>query len=149
MKYFLSLLLVTMSLITFAQKSDHSMMKGMHDFTPEQQAILQTKKMTLALDLNATQQNQILAINKKQAKQKKKKMDSHKSMMENGKKPTSDEMFKNMNKMLDAKIAHQNEIKNILNEKQYEGWKKMQKHKMMKMHKKGMSHKDSDKNKRQ
>lgn len=146
MKYLLSFLLVSVSLITFAQKSEHAMM-GMNDFTPEQKAILQTKKMTLALELNDSQQSKILAINKKQAAEMKNKMAMHKSMKESGKKMTSDEKFNMMNKMLDAKITHQNEMKKILTEEQYGAWKKMEKKKMMKMHKKGMPHKSHDKKK--
>ncbi len=146
MKYLLSFLLVSVSLITFAQKGEHAMMHK-NDFTPEQQAILQTKKMTLSLDLNTSQQSQVLAMNKKQTAEKVKKMEMHKSMKESGKKMTSDEKFNMMNKMLDAKIAHQNEMKKILNEGQYVAWKKMEKHKMMKIHKKGMPHKSHDKKK--
>jgi len=141
MKYLLSLLFVGTTLFTFAQNHGNHMMKKVKDFSPEQQAILQTKKMALTLDLNTTQQNQILVINKKQAIERKKKMDMHKSIKEGGAKPTADEKFNRMSSMLDAKLAHQKEMKKILNADQYVEWKKMQKHKMKKMHKKEMSHK--------
>ncbi len=141
MKYLFSLLFAGITFITFAQNNKNHMMKNMADFTPEQKAILQTKKMALALDLNTTQQNQILAINKKQAIARKKKMDMRKSLKESGAKPTADERFNMMNNMLDTQLAHQKEIKKILNDNQYIEWKKMQKNKMMKMHKKGKSYK--------
>lgn len=141
MKYLFSLLFAGITLITFAQNKENHMMKNMQDFTPEQNAILQTKKMALSLDLNTTQQNQVLAINKKQAVERKNKMDMRKSIKENDTKPTADERFKMMNNMLDAQLSHQKEMKKILNDDQYVAWKKMQKNKMKKMHKKGMSHK--------
>ena len=97
--------------------------------------------MALALDLSTSQQNQILVINKKQAVERKNKMDMRKSMKESDAKPTADERFKMMNNMLDTQLAHQKEMKKILNGEQYVAWKKMQKNKMKKMHKKGMSRK--------
>ncbi|MCK5638672.1 MAG: hypothetical protein KAH67_08170, partial [Flavobacteriaceae bacterium] len=69
------------------------------------------------------------------------------SMKENETKPTSDERFKMMNDMLDAKLAHQKEMKKILNESQYEVWKKMQKNKSKKMHSKEKMMKAKGKNK--
>jgi len=133
MKYLFSLLFAGITLITFAQNKENRMMKNMADFTPEQNAILQTKKMALTLDLNTTQQNQILVINKKQAVERKNKMDFRKSMKDSDTKPTADARFKMMNNMLDAQLVHQKEIKKILNNEQYAEWKKM--------HKKGMSQK--------
>lgn len=94
----------------------------MNDFTPEQQAVLKTKKMTLHLDLNQNQQNQLLALNEKWAKEKEAKRAELKSL--NKEELTSDQKFNHMNDMLDTQIAHQKEIKKILNEEQYEEWKK-------------------------
>lgn len=147
MKYLFSLLFAGISLIAFAQNSGNNMRQNRNDFTPEQNAILQTKKMTLALDLNATQQNQILAIKKKQAVERKKKMDKHLAMKESGTKLTSDERFKMKNDMMDAQLEHQKEMKKILNEDQYLRWKKMQKNNMTKMNKRGKAPKSSGKNK--
>jgi hypothetical protein len=72
MKYLFSLLLVGMSFITIAQNRDGSMrgnynMMGNNSFTPEQYAELQTKRLTLALELTSAQQKQILEMNKKRA----------------------------------------------------------------------------------
>ena len=90
MKYLFSLLLVGISLITFAQNNGNNKMRTMQDFTPEQNAILQTKKMALSLDLSSNQQNQILVLNKKQAVERKKKMELRKTNKENGTKLSSD-----------------------------------------------------------
>jgi len=140
MKYLLSLFLISFSLITFAQ-NENSKMRVKSDFTAEQEAILKTKKMTLQFDLNSSQQQQILEINKKMATDHKKRMDAHKAKMQSDTKPTSDERFKMMNDMLDAQIKHQNEIKKVLKADQYEDWKKSNKYKMHKVREKGMKHK--------
>ncbi|MDH3321356.1 MAG: DUF4890 domain-containing protein [Flavobacteriaceae bacterium] len=139
MKYLFSFLFSVISLISFAQNKQNQMMKIMNDFTPEQRAVLQTKKMTLRFDLNATQQNQLLALNKKSALEKEKKMATRKSMKESGTKPTADQKFKSMNDMLDSQLAYQKEMKSILNKDQYEQWKKTRQTTMMKKHKRSMA----------
>ncbi len=135
MKYLLSFLFLGISLVSFAQNRDNQQ-KMSYDFTAEQQAILKTKKMALDLDLSATQQSQILKINKKRVDEHKAKMKTYKAMKEDGTKPTSDERFKMMNDKLDSQLAHQAEIKKILNKDQYDSWKKSQKYNKMKFHRK-------------
>ncbi len=136
MKYLISFLFAGITLISFAQ-NNMNQMKGIKDFTPEQNAILQTKKMALTLDLNTTQQKQVLELNKKRAVDRKKQMEVRKSMMSNQTKPTSDERFNMMNSMLEKQMVHQSQMKKILSKDQYDQWKIMQKNKMTKMHKKG------------
>lgn len=145
MKYLFSILFIGMTLVSFAQKS-MGQMGRMNDFTPEQNAILQTKKMTLALDLNTSQQKQILEINKKRTIERKQKMESRKAMMSSDKKPTSDERFAMMNKMLDYQLAYQTQMKSILKSDQYTQWKSMQKNQMTKI-KKGKMTKGKSNNK--
>ncbi|MCA0933730.1 hypothetical protein LCM02_14815 [Lutimonas saemankumensis] len=115
-----SLLLVT-SIMAYGQKEGKPRQQ-MQDFTPEQQAILKTKKMALHLDLNQNQQDQLLALNRKWAKEKEAKKAELKAL--NKEEMTSDQKFKHMNAMLDTQIAHQNEMKKLLNEEQYKVWKK-------------------------
>jgi hypothetical protein len=144
MKYLLSLLFVSFSLMTFAQNENSAMkmkMKTKSSFTPDQEAILKTKKMALQLDLNENQQSKILAINKKMAADHKKMMENHKAMMESDKKPTSDERFKMMSDMLEVQLAQQNDMKKILNDDQYKEWRKSNKYKMHRIKEKGMMHK--------
>lgn len=136
MKYLFSLLFIGMTLVSFAQ-NNMGQMKGMRDFTPEQNAVLQTKKMTLALDLNSSQQKQILEINKKRSIERNQKMETRRAMMSGDKRLTSDERFEIMNKMLDYQLVYQSQMKSILKSDQYTQWKTMQKNQMTKMHKKG------------
>lgn len=121
---------------------------GMKDLTAEQMATLQTKKMTLALDLTQVQQDQIKAIQLENAKSRKSKMEEHKAQKESGEKTkrTSEERYAMSNARLDAKIAQKEEMKSILSDTQYDKWEKMQnrkgKHRKGKRGK-GKSHKEN------
>lgn len=130
MKNLILTLFLTASVLTYGQKEVKY--KKLHqDFTPEQQAILKTKKMTLELDLNQNQQNQLLVLNKKWAKEKEAKKAEFKSL--NKEEMTSDQRFKHMNDMLDTQIAHQNEMKKLLDDEQYTSWKRSMKRKVHKL----------------
>lgn len=121
MKKLMIILLLGFSLLSFAQK-EGKQKKMYEDFSTEQHAILKTKKMALQLDLNESQQKQLLVLNKKWAEVRAKKRAEMKSL--NKEEMTSTERFNHMNGMLDEKLAHQNELKKILNEDQYNNWKK-------------------------
>ncbi|WP_420574857.1 hypothetical protein [Kordia sp.] len=109
------------------RKERKEMKRGfMQDLTPEEQATLHTKKLTLALDLSDNQQQQVLALNTKVAQVRKAKMEAHKTQKEKGEKPSKEERYKMMNERLDAKIAYKNSMKKILSNEQYERWEKMQ-----------------------
>lgn len=122
MKKILSILLLGFTVFSFAQKGPDEMQKKNH-FTPEQQAIIKTKKMVLQLDLNKLQESQLLAINEKKAINKQKLMESHRAKRQNDQQLSSDEKFDMRNKMLDSQIEYQAEIKNILDQKQFEEWR--------------------------
>ena len=116
-----------MGLTVFAQKREHSTKKDYRqDLTAAQLATLKTKKMTLALDLTKTQQQQIMELNLAEAEFRKQKMEERKAQKESGElqKPSNDERFANENARLDRQIAQQEKIKQILNEDQYQLWKK-------------------------
>ena len=120
MKNLIILLLLGTSILAYGQKEGKPRQQ-MLDFTPEQQAVLKTKKMALHLDLSKTQQDQLLALNKKWAKEREARRVELKSL--NKEEITSDQKFKHLNDMLDTQIAHQKEMKKLLNEEQYKVWK--------------------------
>lgn len=124
MKKILIILLLTFSVSIYAQngKNYKSIAK---DFTPEQQAILKTKKMALELDLNDTQQSQMLELNKKWAVERDKNREEFKG--QNAEEITTTDKFNRLNKMLDMQLANQKQVKKILNDDQYEAWKKTRK----------------------
>lgn len=117
------LLIIALALITIqVSAQERGERKGKHaDFTPEETAQLQTKKMTLALDLSEAQQREIGAINLENAKVRKGKMEARKN---SDTKPSKEERFKMKNEMLDAQIANKQKMKSILNAEQYAKWEK-------------------------
>jgi hypothetical protein len=93
--------------------------------TPEQMATLQTKKMTLALDLSTAQQKQIQEFHLENAKLRKEKMDSMKQKRMD---QSSEERFAQKTERLDHMIAQKEKLKQILNEDQFNKWEKEMSH---------------------
>jgi protein CpxP len=91
------------------------------DRNPEQVASIQSKKMTLALDLDAKQQaivEQLLLVNAKEREADK--------MNKKDRAQLNDlEKLTRMETMLDKRIAVKREMKSILNADQYKSWEKM------------------------
>ena len=128
------LLLIAIALITVnataqdgkrerQNKGEHERVQQFKDFSPEEVATLQTKKMTLHLDLTDAQQKQIQAIHLEQAKARKSKMETHKKMHEEGgEKPSKEDRFNRANEQLDSRIALKSKMKNILSTEQFEKW---------------------------
>lgn len=106
------------------KKSDR--MERINDYTPEQIAELQTKKMTLHLDLNEAQQQKIMALNLENAQERKERMVARKQQKENKSQEISKEdRLKMKNAMLDKQINMKKKMKAILDEKQYAKWEEM------------------------
>jgi len=96
------------------------------DLTAEQVATIQTKKMTLALDLNESQQEKIKTILTQDATARKAKMEERKANKEVGKKVlTTDEKYAMEITRLDRQIARKEQMKSILNDEQFIKWEKM------------------------
>ncbi len=104
----------------------------MSDYTPQEIAQLQTKQMTLDLDLTEAQQDKIMAINLKNAESRKAMMEARKERMENkeAKEISKEEKLKLKNDMLDRKIEIKKQMKAVLNDEQYQKWEAMVQKKM-------------------
>jgi len=134
MKKLLSMVILSLFMVSsFAQEQQRK--QRHNDLTPDQIAELQTKQMTLKLELDEKQQQKILKINKKKAIERKQLKEEHRALREKGEKPTSEELVKRKSAGLDRQIAHQKEMKKILNEKQFETWKESRNNKAHKMKK--------------
>jgi len=124
-----------------AQKGPHRGDRGaMKDLTAEQVATLQTKKLTLALDLNTSQQKAIQELHLENAKLRKEKMETmrtEKASDERGK-PSPEKQYAMQNERLDRMILTKGKMKQILSPEQYEKWEKAHHHK--KMHKEHREH---------
>lgn len=146
MQKILSIVIVALLTVsTFAQEKQRRQHRS--DLTPDQTAELQTKKMTLHLELNEKQQQQILEINKRNAIVREQNMQEHKAIREKSEKLNGEELVKRRSARLDKQIAHQKEMKKILNEKQFETWKNSRKHKAHDMKKRMRKHKSEDRSK--
>ncbi len=121
-------------------------MERYQDYTPEEIAELQTKKMTLHLDLNESQQKEIKKLNLENAIERKAKMEARKAQKEstNTEKPAKEERLKMTNERLDKQIEMKAKMKKVLNTDQFAKWEKSQQEKK---HKHNKSHKEKNRNK--
>ena len=90
------------------------------DFSPEEIATLQSKKMALRLDLSEAQQKEVKAFNLSQAKTRKANMEARNNMQKGrkGDKPLKEERFNRANRQLDHKLATKAKMKTILKNEQ-------------------------------
>ena len=93
------------------------------DFTPEQMAVIKTKKMALHLDLSQDQQDRLLKVNQSWAEKRAQQREKHKALMQAENKPDSDARYAMQVERLDNQMAYQNEVKKILSKEQFELWK--------------------------
>ncbi len=132
MKTIMMALLVLFGLTVWGQEDHRGPRHGKKDkFTAEQRSELQTKKLTLALDLSESQQEQMQELLLKKEQDRDSRMAERKETKEeeNSEKLSSDKRYEKMNARLDAQIAHKKEIKNILSTEQFEKWEKLVHHK--------------------
>lgn len=122
------ILIIVMSLATFAvnaqnknseRKENRKEMKA--NLTPEQRADLKTKKMTLALDLTASQQQKVKQLILKAENERPERPENWKEM-------TDTQKYETKSAMLDRRIAMKKELKEILNEEQMTKWEVQQSH---------------------
>jgi hypothetical protein len=127
MKKLMIVAITILSLQMVTAQPHHKEKKGMH-LNPEDYASIKTKKMTLALDLTASQQDAIYSLVLENAKKRKARMETRKAKKENGEgqKPSKAERVEIIKRKLDHKIAMKAEVKKILNKEQYTKWDKMQ-----------------------
>lgn len=96
-------------------------------YSPEQMAQLQSKKLTLKLDLDTKQQQDVSVLFLEQATLRQSKKEAYLSSKSNdeNKSFSKDERFKMANARLDQQIAMKKKMKGILSTEQYEKWGKM------------------------
>ena len=111
--------LLVIGLSSFAQERKERHPKGeMEQMTPEQRNQLHLKKMTLDLDLNAKQQEQLTKILADQSAKREAMKAEHKVKMEEAKAIR----FEMKKKILDEQIEMKNKMKSILSAEQFAKW---------------------------
>ncbi len=139
MKSLVYITILLFSISTLAQKPMNKKMNP--DFTPEQHAELQSKQLTLALDLTEKQQKEVKALQLERAKENKVNRELRQTRRDKGERPSQDELYALRTKNLDAQVAHQESMKKILTDDQYEEWKELKKERMQRMEKRKHSKK--------
>lgn len=118
MKKLILITVLALSTLTFAQEK-----KGVKDrLSPEQQTELQVKKMTLDLDLNTKQQNELKTILLENVKKREAKIADFTVRKAKGQKLTAEEKFEMKNKMLDSQIEMKATMKKTLTVDQFNKW---------------------------
>lgn len=118
--FIIAVLAISLSSLAQDRKERHS--KGaMEQMTPEQRNQLHVKKLTLDLDLNAKQQEQVAAIMAEQTAKREAIKAERKAKMEEAKA----NRFEMKNRMLDEQIEMKNKMKSILSVIQFSKWEMM------------------------
>ncbi|HEX5742882.1 MAG TPA: hypothetical protein VFY09_03160 [Flavobacteriaceae bacterium] len=121
MRTLLSLFAFTILFNVNAQQKNLQEQK--QQFSPEQIAELQTKKMELDFELNEKQRKEIYNLNLELAQKRQQNLAEMKARKSENKAFTSDEKYEKELKRLDEQKNHQAEMKRILGEEKYKVWK--------------------------
>lgn len=125
-KIFIIIMLVSVNWVNAqtdrSTKGEHlkEMRQKMKEMPPEQKAELKTKRLTLWLDLNESQQKKMQFLQLELARDAAKASTNKKSLQE----MTATELFEAKNKKLEQKIRQKEEMKKLLTEEQYSKWEK-------------------------
>ncbi|MFT7083045.1 MAG: hypothetical protein ACJAT0_001522 [Nonlabens sp.] len=111
----------TLFLITILTAGISNAQEAKRDRNPEQMVSIQSKKMTLALDLDAKQQAQVEKLLMAHTKERL----ADKMTKEDRSELTNVQRFNALEQMLENKITRKREMKSILNADQYIKWEKM------------------------
>ena len=128
MKNSICILILVFATIFSTQGQKKRGRKGL-EMSTAQQATLKVKQMTLALDLNATQQKEIMALMITKIDAVKKMKTARKEIRKSEKKPSADAIFTMKNNYLDAQIMIKNKMKQILTAAQFQKFEKNGKNK--------------------
>ena len=102
------------------------------DYTPEQRATLQSKKLALRLDLNANQEKAVEKLMLKSAEERATFRTENQKNKKDGTGLTNDERFEREKMRLEKQQAHKADFKKILTEEQFEKWETMNQRAMRK-----------------
>lgn len=121
----------------FKKGERHAHIERFKDFSPEEIATLQTKKMTLALDLTEAQQKKVEKLLLEKTTERKAKMEERQERMkDSNEKPSKGERYVMMNERLDNQIEMKQKLSQILDKEQMEKWEEIQMKRKQFKHKK-------------
>lgn len=120
--------LATLSMLAMQAQSTENPDPIRDKLSPEQRAVLHSKRLSLQLDLNASQQSQVqklLAVRYKDAESKRGERQQARAEGKERTRLTAEERFERQSQQLDNQMAFQSEMKKILTADQFEKWKKI------------------------
>ena len=124
MKKALLIIVILLEFAGFAQENKEKKHRDQIDkFTPAQKNQLLLKKMTLELDLNASQQKEMSSIISEQSTKREARIAERKEKKEAHAKRNAEEHFERKNELLDEQIETKEKLKKILTPEQLEKWK--------------------------
>ena len=144
MKKVLIALVLLVGMTSLAQeKKVRSERTQMEQMTAEQRNELHLKKMTLDLDLTATQQKEMSKIIAEQGTKKESRITERKANKDAAKKQlTADEKFAKKSRILDEQIVMKERMKKVLSVDQFKRWEDMKDQRNQRMNKRMAYHKN-------
>lgn len=100
----------------------HGKQQMLREFTPEQQASLKSRKMTLELALDDTQQEKVESLLSRHFQQRSEQRASRDGQMDTLSRRNPEDHYRKLSQRLDHQIAFQRELKEILSPSQFEQW---------------------------
>jgi Spy/CpxP family protein refolding chaperone len=140
MKNLIVITLLSLTISGFAQEQKNNNRAKRPVLSVDQRTELQVKKLTLELDLTAEQQKEITKIIDNQQNKREVARENILKQREVNKKKRAEKRFAAQSTVLDARIAHRNELKKVLTAEQLKKWDTMSKS-SYKSAKKGMKRK--------
>lgn len=121
----IAVLIVGMTSFAQVKKAPENRKAQMEQLSSEQRNELHLKKLTLDLNLNASQQKEMKKIIAEQSTKREARMAERNANNDKAVKPTADERFARKNQMLDEQIAMKQRVSKILSVEQMEKWEKI------------------------
>lgn len=126
MKKLALIVLLVVGLSTYAQEQKDSKKEPKREqLTPEQKNKLRLKKLTLDLNLNATQQKEMGKLMAEESARIEKMKAERKAIAEQGTTLTANQRYEKQDQKLDAEIALKEKVAKILTEEQLKKWEAM------------------------
>lgn len=122
---FTGLLLLGLSLSAQRGPGPHNADSNTPKLSSEQIATLQSKRLTLALDLSASQESRIRELLKERIASKRERFSQRLQSADSTGMRRQRPDFDSLDQRLDDQIAFQRELQEILSEEQYLQWKEM------------------------
>lgn len=122
MKNYIVLIFLFFGTAVFAQDNENPQ----EEKSVEEMALLSTKRLALALDLNATQQEKLIKLQKKRMEDLREIRSDAKNDREENSKKREETLTELQSEKQDVEFEFQENLKEILTEEQYTKWKDIQ-----------------------